>query len=919
MSTRWRAALAAVLLVVMAAIAAPLRPPSPVGAFTPFVAAGSVEQVSVTGLVPGVSVELEAPGGAARAGIADAQGAHLFRDVAPGTGYRVRQNGLPGPELAVLGPDEHPDPSFYESITLTEGYGYLPTRDGTLLSVNVTLPDGPGPHPAVVDYSGYDPSAPGGPPSDAAYFLYQGYAVVGVNMRGTGCSGGAFDYFETLQGLDGYDAVEAVAAQTWSNGDVGMVGISYPGISQLFVAATRPPHLRAITPLSVIADTYRSTLYPGGIRNEGFALPWAAERQAAAQPAARPWAKQRITGGDVVCEGNQQLRLQSRDLVAEITPARYYEAAGDELAPRTFVDRIQVPVYLSGAFQDEQTGGHFSTMVGEFTSSPLVRVTLTNGTHVEPLGPDQLQALLEFVDLYVGRRTPEVSPLIRFAAPALYEGIFGSSGLGLAPDRFAGLTADAARAAYEAEPRVRVLWENGAGRAPGEPVATAETRYGSWPVPGAESRRWFLDADGALTDQRSTVPDDAARAVSAYRYDPAAHATPTSPDGNVWRADTDLRWEPLVDGTARSFVTAPFAAETALAGMGAVDLWLRSSAVDTDLEVALSEVRPDGRERYIQSGWLRASHRALDPIASTELEPFPTHAEADATALPAGAFARVEVPLFPLAHVIRPGSRLRLSISAPGGNQPLWAFTTLGPAAGQVDAVGHSVGRPSSVVLPVVPAGLAPDVPDAAPPCPSLRSQPCRPYLPERRPLGVVAADDGAGRLAVTWSAPERSDGVTGYRVLVEPVTPGAVDAAATDPSRSPSPDAVVVEVPADARSAAVEGVAVGGTYTATVVAVVGDEADLPSSPSLASTIGEPVPTTTTTTAPPTTTTEQAPPATTTAPPTTTADQAPTEVLGAQQLPRTGDDVARTVLAGLVLVGAGAGLVVVVRRRLPQA
>ena len=63
----------------------------------------------------------------------------------------------------------------------------------------------------------------------------------------------------------GYDVVEAVAAQPWvAHHKVGMVGISYPGISQLFVAQTQPPDLEAIAPLSTIADTYRSTLYPGG-------------------------------------------------------------------------------------------------------------------------------------------------------------------------------------------------------------------------------------------------------------------------------------------------------------------------------------------------------------------------------------------------------------------------------------------------------------------------------------------------------------------------------------------------------------------------------------------------------------------------------------------------------------------------------
>ena len=112
-----------------------------------------------------------------------------------------------------------------------------------------------------------------------------GYAIVDVNMRGTGCSGGAFDYFETAQGLDGYDVIETVAAQAWvMNGKVGMMGMSYPGITQLFVAETPPPSLAAIAPMSVIDDA-QTTLYPGGILNAGFALEWAQDRVDDSQPA----------------------------------------------------------------------------------------------------------------------------------------------------------------------------------------------------------------------------------------------------------------------------------------------------------------------------------------------------------------------------------------------------------------------------------------------------------------------------------------------------------------------------------------------------------------------------------------------------------------------------------------------------------
>ena len=147
-----------------------------------------------------------------------------------------------------------------------------------------------------------------------------GYTVVDVNMRGTGCSGGAFDFFEPLQSLDGYDVIETIARQPWvAHGKVGMLGISYGGISQLFTAQTRPPSLAAITPLSVI-DQVQTTLYPGGILNTGFAFNWAKERAHEALPAGpdtgQPWAYEQIQGGDTTCADNQTLHPEAVDLLA---------------------------------------------------------------------------------------------------------------------------------------------------------------------------------------------------------------------------------------------------------------------------------------------------------------------------------------------------------------------------------------------------------------------------------------------------------------------------------------------------------------------------------------------------------------------------------------------------------------------------
>ena len=127
------------------------------------------------------------------------------------------------------------------------------------------------------------------------------------------------------QAIDGYDVVETVAAQPWVEfGKVGMVGISYPGIMQLFTAGTQPPHLAAISPLSVIDDIYRATLYPGGILNTGFASTWAAERQADAEPGGQPWAQKRIDEGDETCIANQALRGQNHELADDIEANEFY-------------------------------------------------------------------------------------------------------------------------------------------------------------------------------------------------------------------------------------------------------------------------------------------------------------------------------------------------------------------------------------------------------------------------------------------------------------------------------------------------------------------------------------------------------------------------------------------------------------------
>ena len=294
---------------------------------------------------------------------------------------------------------------------------------------------------------------------------------------------------------------------------------------------------------------------------------------------------------------------------------------------------------------------------------------------------------------------------------------------------------DSALAAFEDLPRARVLFENGAGGSrPGAPVPAFEASFRRFPPPGVRPRSWFLRSGGRLKDRVGK------RGADRFVWDPGARP-PTdfsgdtdSGPGGLWTASPDYEWTQSATGRALSYATAPLGSDTAVLGAGAVQLWLRSSARNVDLQATVSEIRPDGKETFVQSGWLRTGARKLARGRSTLLEPYPSYREADARTLPRDRWVKVVIPLYYQGHVYREGSRIRVTVSAPGGDQPVWAFAETEPDGTPTVDVAHSSKRRSRVVLPVV-SGL--EAPVGLPPCPGLRGQPCREYVPfENREFG---------------------------------------------------------------------------------------------------------------------------------------------------------------------------------------
>jgi hypothetical protein len=438
----------------------------------------------------------------------DSQGALVVRGLRPGT-HTVRQQrdgrAVVTRVVEVLAPDQHPPRSLYEGQRLQPGMNYLTTRDGTRLAAWVELP-GPadqGPYPTVVEYSGYQIADPDITQPASAVARALGYATVGVNVRGTGCSAGAFDMFSPARAADGYDVVETVAAQPWvAGGTVGLVGFSFGGLGALEVASTAPPSLNSVVALSVYGRA-RQALHPGGLANSGFPVGWMQDLQADAEPLGAEWVRTRVAEGDATCARNQVLHGQAVDLVD-----RYLGDVPDDgrfaaLGVASWARTVRAPVFLVGQLQDATIGIDLADHLRDFARSPLVRLVLTNGTHGDAVTPQILRRMDQFMALYaagevpdefdtadlLAKTRPEVDPALVPDGPPPPVDLTGIDDVAEARER------------YEAGPKVEVLFESGNAARPEAAAAASSLAFATWPPPEADERAWWLASDGDLVDQ----------------------------------------------------------------------------------------------------------------------------------------------------------------------------------------------------------------------------------------------------------------------------------------------------------------------------------------------------------------------------------------------------------------------------------
>lgn len=565
--------------------------------------------------------------------------------------------------------DFEPPSGTRAAVLEMDGYGegepathYLRMRDGELIALRL------GHTRSAIDLDDSD------------------FVTAQASIRGTGCSGGRFDLFDQVHALDGYEIIEWLADREWTYDGVGLYGKSYSGLTAFYVAATQPPSLAAVMPTKLIADLYRGIAFPGGVPNGVFTTLWTQGLQPALDTAGTA---EGLAAGDPICAQNVATRDLQHPADNEVL---WYTRREDDTEWQvrsliTYADQIEVPTYISHAWQDEQTG-------------PRGGPELFHAIDPAPVAPN---------DDLPGEGPPPGTPGLRpDESPKLFR---ATNGVHATADEVSFADAEAwfrywllgEDTGIMREPRVKLDFNRG--------TENSLVRMGMDRFPDEERTEWtrfYLDSDSTLTE---SPPEESGSDIYAtgsprrswfFYADEAGSegTTAEGPDGLVYR-------------------TEPFDSPTVIAGPITATLYIESTAPEMDIYVAIGEEQPDGSLVPLQRGLLRASHRALDEEktlnndAGEIIRPYRPHTNPDP--IVPGEVDEYHVEVFPLGHLIYPDRRLVMTIHTPPATDGLWGYEpSRTPGMNTVYRGGE---RASSVLLPLVEfEGDLPPAPDCGAP-----------------------------------------------------------------------------------------------------------------------------------------------------------------------------------------------------------
>lgn len=483
----------------------------------------------------------------------------------------------------------------------------------------------------------------------------QGYALLRIDGRGSCLTPGLLHPYSAQEAEDNYDAIEWAATQPWSNGNVGMWGISFTAASQLPVASLQPPHLKALIPHSADIDQYRDIVYQGGLYYVDYR---------------ENWFKNSVAGPHMRCLD------QPFTNIVEIFRQNPFDD------PRVYGPYVK----------DASTGQPLP--LGPVSPDPS-KLTLPMWAHMrQDVWPIHVRGGSE-----VYRQAASKHKKLWVEAGHEYARAFDKETLALHVKFFdywlKGIKND-----IMDEPPVRL--DVRLPRDAEHPNGGWKMRFEhEWPLARTTYVKYYLDAttpkgDGAL----STTP-------------------PTADRATTYSADVTFGKDhaKLCAAQGVSFVSPPLTEDTELAGY--MKLGLRVSATNTDMDIyaTLRVMDEQGKEVFYHSqhsqaspvtvGFLKVSHRKLDPKRTTVYQPVHTHRREDHQPLVPNEQVLAEVELWPSTALIKKGHRLWLTVQPRDG-----CFAASGNLH-HYDAAYHSNAwnsihtggpEPSYLQLPIIPA-----------------------------------------------------------------------------------------------------------------------------------------------------------------------------------------------------------------------
>jgi len=562
--------------------------------------------------------------------------------------------------------------------------------DGIVLRANVYLPSSTGHFPTVLTATGYnkdagnptgqDCSGSQGISSAEPALTEKGFAVMVIDDRGTGASGGKWDSWGQRTQDDYKEVLDWIQAQPWSNSGVATTGESYMGITSLLIAEAdaarvaegKPRAVRAVWADIPMADAYRDVTFQGGALDSGFMPLWLGLVNGLSDIPPSSLSANPEEAATIYLEhmlGNAEfagLKLVGATLGEEAS----YDGPFYRLrSPVVRASQITVPVVIQGGWYDLFQRGE-----------PLLWESLKNSRD---------RVLIMSPHYHITEGPPLEDPNLK-------------------QEWFSHWLLKVKNGVQET-PKVNLYSINGEHWEHFTRFPLPKTKYQRLYLSGAASGSTAISLhDGSLAsappasqvgDTEPLLPASSPCSRMTAQWTAGAASNPFCDTNNV-----------TYEASSLTYTTAPMQSATKITGLISANLWATLSTTDATLIAVLSEVEPSGASNQITAGFLMASQRAIEPTLSTYgphgkpmIRPWHPFTKESQQAVAPNEPTEYDIEIYPTSAIVKPGNRLRLTIGTANTPSTMTPLPNLGQELGGTITLLHDAQHPSNVLLPLTP------------------------------------------------------------------------------------------------------------------------------------------------------------------------------------------------------------------------